>query len=471
MANNPKRKTLSLTQRNLSTEAANSITTLGVYDCQLPCRQFSVQYKASILGKISLTSEFMLRLLKSVEVMDEQEAASFFGFNYREMSYILKELENFGYVSRNKGKLSLSPAGEELFLDDTKFPSIYEIEERSTKLGVNLVSLSLEKRKYLSVEQRRYPELQILDQKSSSDGVERAKVIFRRNFIELSGFRDTDPRKRPSLYSIDDIEPSERFASSLRVWVGSKRKSPSSIEVTLFSDWETIEMKDRVEILRSAKEFASKLETQKHESDDRAYKALTDTAEDFLAEWTRKDGLSKNRYYRECVTRVGEVRSDRETIPVVGSLFVKENTRRLLDQIKYTDPEEDGCESIFWLAPDVPNWGATTSLTKIVMQLQKDFRSLDKQPESIGVIPDALKWHVEKTFDVIEKRISDVPKGLEILLIPNHLCSVVVHAPLNVTRGLPVPLGFISRDKKVVERTTEIIKEYCPEYISRASCG
>ena len=38
---------------------------LAVYDVLLPCRRFAMAYKVAVLGQVSLTAEFLLRLLKS----------------------------------------------------------------------------------------------------------------------------------------------------------------------------------------------------------------------------------------------------------------------------------------------------------------------------------------------------------------------------------------------------------------------
>lgn len=457
----PKRKILSISSNSLSAEDGNVITTMGVYDCQLPCRNYAIQYKASVLGAVTLSSEFVLRLLKSVKRIDEDDAASFFGFDYRELSFILQELESFGYIKRRNGQVSLSADGEALFSEKSQIPMIFEVEERTAKVGIDSVSLGLEKAAPLSSVQLRFPELPILDPKSASDGIENAKSIFRKNFFELSGSKDTRPQDRPALYSIDSVIATYRFPSSVRVAIGSKRKSPSVVETTL-SDWDVIEdMEERVEVLRSAKEFADQLITQRRDTDADAYDVLINTATEFLSEWTRQDGLSKQRYYNECLSRTGEVRSDRETIPVVGNLFVKENLRRLLDQIKYTDIDDNFPDNIVWLAPDVPHWGATTSLSDIVNQLQKVFSPSDDEIEAIGIAPESIEWHLTPAFNRILRRSVKVPSSLEILLIRGQLCSVIVHAPF-LPRGLPVPLGFISRDTEVVERTQKILSDFCP---------
>src|SRR6266478_1192481 len=76
---------------------------LCVYDLLLPCRSFEIEHKIATLGRVSLTTEFMLRLLKSADGLTEEDAAAFFGFDRRDIAFVLSEIENLGYVERRDG--------------------------------------------------------------------------------------------------------------------------------------------------------------------------------------------------------------------------------------------------------------------------------------------------------------------------------------------------------------------------------
>jgi len=41
-----------------------------------------------------------------------------------------------------------------------------------------------------------------------------------------------------------------------------------------------------------------------------------------LKEFARRDGLAVQRYYREAIARAGDLRVDRKTAPVAGSLLI-----------------------------------------------------------------------------------------------------------------------------------------------------
>lgn len=54
---------------------------IGIYDVLLPCRKYEISYKVAVLGKVSPSLEFLLRLLKTVPGLSEEAAAAFFGYS------------------------------------------------------------------------------------------------------------------------------------------------------------------------------------------------------------------------------------------------------------------------------------------------------------------------------------------------------------------------------------------------------
>ena len=63
------------------------------YDVLLPCRMFLIDHKVAVLGRTSLTTEFLLRLVKAVPGISRKMPPAFFGFNLRETSFVLAEAE------------------------------------------------------------------------------------------------------------------------------------------------------------------------------------------------------------------------------------------------------------------------------------------------------------------------------------------------------------------------------------------
>lgn len=459
------KRALLTTSGTLDPEIVDKFVCLGVYDCLLPCRFFRVDHKVTVLGAVSVFGEFVLRLLKAVNGLKEEDLAAFFGFNFRELNYTLSELMNLGYVDWSSGSVSLSVEGEQLFNASSSVPMIYDVELRSEYVGLDLVSRAIEKKKPIAHQALRFPELPILNKQAAANGASTIRQLFRESYSEIAKAPKSRFEERPSLYSIDAVVPGDRFFNTVRVQVGSVPRSSSVAEVSL-ADWgDEYHIADRSEVLQSARTFSEALIVSKEQSDLEAYEILTSAAPEFLQEWTTTSGLSVKRFYRECLTRTGEVRSDRKTVPVLGSLFVRENARRLIDQLKYVEVGETAPQSLLWLCPEVPYWGATTSLMELVKQLQQHFSSLEDGPKSIGAVPETGSWYVSQFFDeTVGRGSTNAPRSLEIMLVPGYICSIIVYAPLDAAKGIPVPLGIISRDHGVVERTAETLRRIAPHF-------
>ena len=174
-----------------------------------------------------------------------------------------------------------------------------------------------------------------------------------------------------------------------------------------------------------------------------------------MKDFTRRDGLAVERFYKEAFGRSGEVRSDRPTFSVLGSLFTPENARRLFDVANYGfDRLKLAPQVIYWLAPQVPLWGSTKALPEILEQPRIRLQTKNEQTSSDQLSPTTVmlsqgkteRW-LDKAFDHCvssEGRVS--PGGLELLLVPGVLTAALVHAPIGKVPGLPVPLGFVRYD-------------------------
>jgi hypothetical protein len=453
---------------------------LGVYDLLLRCRHFAIDHKVAEVGRVSLTAEFVLRLLKSVDGMSEDDVAAFFGFDRRDMSFVLTEVETQGYVSRQDGRLWLTTIGHAVFRDRSTHPEIFEVERRRETIGFDLVALAPEDRRFLDDFERRLPELKLIDPEKASSAMHRIPDAFRKFYTEIISRREPSATPKRSLYSIDNVVAQERFSSTVRISVCSTGLRPSIAEPDL-SGWRPeYEREDRSLIIEAASRFVEELKVSRRADDRDAYQVLIDLAPEFLKDFKRRDGLSVERYYREALARAGDVRADRPTVPVLGSLFTRENTRRLFDTADY------GMRAVLepstlcvWIAPQTPFWGATNSLPAILAQIKTRILAPaasapgEVENATIGLIAGKAAKHVEMAFDNIGTcDTPSFPSALEILLAPRVLIAAIVNAPIGLPNGAAVPLGFISFDERVVARAQAYVVDRIASFsISDEMCG
>jgi hypothetical protein len=262
-----------------------------------------------------------------------------------------------------------------------------------------------------------------------------------------------------------------RFLSTVRTALRAQASYPSSEENDLSLWRPDHEQADRPEIVSAVASFVDGLKQSRADGDAEAYGTLLDLAPDFLKDFARRDGLAVERYYREAIMRTGDVRADRKTAPIVGSLLVAENLKRLIDVLDYGSRAHPATPPfLLWLTPLVPWWGATTLLDETVSGIRARWagQSGDGQTEgvkSICLTAPRPPRYIEKTFEfVCASDHRRCPGPLEILLVPHVAAAVLVHTPIGTPRGYPVPLGFVSFDEALLARTQEYLLDKIGPY-------
>lgn len=475
---------------------------LDRFDVLLPCRMFQVTYKVAEQGGVSLTSEFLLRLLYAVEDgMHDERIAQFFGFNQRELAFVLNEVLTRDYAIREEGRLRLTKVGHGLFSAGNGAPHIVTVEKRTGDFGFDSISLCGQEFSRLDPFARSLPALEVKNQTVAANPSEHIRqMAFRRSFAEFDFSRRNGVNvTKQHLYSVDSVAPEKRFLTAVPVRVIAQGGDCANIQVDL-SDWHTgHELEDRDVIVNAITALVDSIVVQKTAHDEWAYKQLLAIAPAFLQRYKRRDGFAVDRYHRYALQAAAEPRADRPTVPLIGAIFTPANMERLTAALKYgtrtlgkaisqhesmalalvqvqTGELNHGDEQevpaapqwprqMFWLTP-IKHWGQTRALPialDLVLQAlqQADTGSLDDW-QTIAVRPQGDRnmgrppaWVKNAFSKIISLPLQDMPSSsLEILYVPNLVAAVLVHAPISpstgVARGFPVPLGFLSFDPEVV---------------------
>ncbi|PLT96739.1 hypothetical protein [Sinorhizobium medicae] len=471
MANHP-RPLLGLKGHELLPTDEDRRVEIGVYDVLLPCRKYEVAYKVAILGKVSQSLEFLLRLVKAVPGIAEESAAAFFGFEQAEMGYVLNEATGPGFVERREGRLRLTSAGEALFREGTDDPAIYTVEERRRDLGFDLLAIAPQVPRAIDSVELALPELPIADPAGTGKVGDRIFERFNRFFHELAERRDREQIQQRDLYSVDRIVPKDRFQVPVRVRVFAQASAPSLPEIDLGSWRAEHEVADRPQIESAAAMLVDDLKVNGNQiGGPQAYEALAELAPDFLKEFLTRAGLNVNRYWREAVGRAGEPRADRKTVPVIGSLYTEANARRFLDVVDYgLRGGAEQPEFLFSVAPQTRLWGATTQQRDTLSYLRRGIAAIapasTAELRTLCLFPGKAPWFIDRTFDeVLSADSNDVPAALEVMIVPNIAVAALVHAPIGTSSGFAVPLGWASFDDDIVARTQAFVADRLWQFV------
>lgn len=473
-----KRSILSLPKgKKTNIEAADEEKSVPValFDVLLPCRQFVVHHKVAEVGQVSLTAEFLLRLLYSVDGLDEKDVAQFFGFNATEMAFVVNEAESRAYVTRKDGRIWLEDAGISLFKEGDK-PQIFEVLKRTEKIGFDLLSMAPCDREGISDFERALPELEIRDAHMVATASREVPDAFRRHYREIVGRRDRDPAAgvKKSLYSIDEVIASDRFFSVVPFLAVSNIKKPGEPK-PVFDAWRPgHELDDRGPVVNAIAAFLDNLKINRRKEDEHAYQVILDIAPDFLKEYKTKEGLSVARFFKETSIRAGELRIDRPTVGIVGPLYSPENSNRIIEAMRYAAQNRlgDAVEKFLWLLPNSPIWGTSRALSNVIERIANESNggvttNNKVARNDVAIVCGKPPRHIVRAFQKVLLRADNgsVPSALEVLLIPRRMVAITVHAPIGVGRGYPVPLGVLSFEPAVVRRAHDYLEAQLARYL------
>lgn len=476
---NPSRKILSVTRSPDPNQTAEETTdfdfddkiVVGVIELALPCRHYSVDYKTSNLEKVSPTLEFLIRLVHSAPGIERDQVASFFGYNEAETAYAVNEAGIHGYINETDGRLNLTIAGRDLFQKSKDGPRLFSVKKKTDKVAFDLISLAPTRREPLSV--RSLPELPIsttFGSKSAADEIRTNRL--KRFFGELGLSRSRTNEEPCSLYSVDDVRADSRFQESIPVSLIAPRLQPSNVVPDL-SEWRPDhEVADRLEIEREVSKYVESMKMVSRSGDgDEAYDILLEIFPNFLEKYSNRRGLDVEGFWRAISTMDNSPRKNRKTVPLAGSLFTKMNSKTLGAVVDYgvsqvpweTRPEK---LSYCWIAPQIPTWGAssiargTNELISAKITRGKRDAEGDLNVSNVCIFPGKHPLHLRDVFDYVEDLAdTKLPRELEILYIPGILVAASVHAPITQNFGFPTPLGAISFDEAVIEKTREFLTE------------
>jgi hypothetical protein len=103
--------------------------------------------------------------------------------------------------------------------------------------------------------------------------------------------------------------------------------------------------------------------------------------------------------------------------------------------------------------------------------LKTKIEALAKADDDAGMVSHCLilgrpARYIERMFDHVHQADGvRFPPALEILLVPDTIVAVSVHALVGASTGLAAPLGLASFDKEVVHRVQRYLLENVDAYV------
>jgi len=406
-----------------------------------------------------------LRLLRNADGLQEGAIGQFFGFGPDETRFVVDHAESFGYVARVGGRACLTEAGHSLFSVSGDEPTLFEVSAKREHFDFDLIALAPAERRPLTQFEYNLPELDLADVEEMANASQRLVPSFKRHFQEFRFKRGGSRLEKQSLYTVDDVQPEKRFPEIVPVTVSVRSDHPAFPEANLLS-WKTgFELEDRAAVVRGCASFVRAIRIPASALSQQATDCLALCAPDQVSRFIRNDVFSAEAFFRWTVRQVGELRRDRPTVRTIGNLWTDANRTRFASALT-TAVERGGTppSMMFWLRPALPLWGTTTRLSDIIEAVKNQLAPGEgDERQSVRAVmlgdeepPKRFRSLFNAVLAVPSRRL---PQGLELLLVPGRLTFVLVHTPIGIAEGYPIPLGIASVDPKVIERVHGLITD------------
>jgi len=450
---------------------------VDVIELRLPCRYFRIHYKVAETGQFSLTTEFLLRLLRFGDGMLEKDVGQFFAFSSEETRFVVNYVEDLGFAARRNGRVFLTDAGHAQFRSSDD-PALFEVHSKQDRFEFDLVSWApADLRRHFSPFENRLPELPFTATDDIGHGSPRVAKSFARHFQGFRLRRGANKIEKETLYSVDDVQAEQRYSALVPVTIAVRPDDPSIAEASLL-DWkDSGDLQDRPEIVDACASFVKEISYSASASMASRCDWIRTCAPEQVDRFMKNDLFDAQAFFHAASLQAGELRSDRPTVRVVGNLWTNANAVRLATALKNAVRRGSTlAKMIIWLRPQSRYWGMTTRIERIFEAVRQQFVD-SEAPQTTRksvLLTDEAPQLFRDMFDaIVGIGTNPLDAAAEIFLVPGSVAFVATHVRLGKHgHGYPVPLGVMSFDPGVVSRATDLIKEVlAPSHVRPLHCG
>lgn len=454
---------------------------VGTIDFLLPCRDFLVDFKVADTKRLSITLEYLLRLLKLLGRLSEEEVASFFGYSRHELEFVLTEARAHGYVVWRNSEIELSRSGRALFSPGENIPYSLDLQTYSKRVGFDLISFGLESREHLSAFERYLPELEIEDTSFVESGTQDVPDVFRHNYFEIMVSDSRLEKDRKDLYSIDKVVSSNRFSTVVSVDLRQDTENVGQPDFSISGPRGEQDPTDRDKIYEGISSFLSR-QCRTSSPQDRVSIDVFNA----LIEAALESPLTKVFDHLPTAETVSQVLSSsikrkEGNSTFFGSPFLPTTVAELVGSIRSGKLERECVSNVVWLLPNAPAWGMTKNLPVFLGAVfdelgshiddrrdVNDRRSAKNEEMRQGIhqldwmYSGSLERHVEVAFKPYVDsgyELSMSNNLVEVLVCSDAAVLIAMHLPPARGSSLLAPVGLISSSKEVVSFAQQYLRK------------
>lgn len=429
-------------------------------------KSFFMDYTVTKKRELPVVKEFVIRLIYSLSSTTIDIIQSYFGLTNKEILAIIDDLLEEHLIEWEEDKVKLTYYAMSKFTeeDGTIRPTFFEVTDETSPVDFELYSfriLSSDVRCSgspdfsisLNLPDECYRHLSTKAQKAFDANFN----LFRKLVLKEDVFSE-----RKELHKINQV--SERYDATLPLEVEYfiNTDSPNNLRMEYVSktvdDWDEnksffsiIDSTIKVDIMKDQQvSFNNYLEA----SNDRLIiKYWDDSAR------TLNIKALVNHY------ELGFTKLTDDTFMLIGNFYTENNRKILYDRIESIFKDKPENSGLIWLTnSESKTWGKTTDLNKLINELYELFDKRKRTSKVVlGMTCNSFQEAItlrNNFWKLSNVELIDLPaqyggEDAEFLIIPGVMVASLFHFKLNDKRGVSLPVGYVSFDKKMISEVSK----------------
>ena len=448
-------------------------------DFLIPSYRFNIRYSYISKRGLSFIREFVLRLAH-LSPMKPGEISDFLGLTEREAKEAIRDLiEREELIYNTLGQVELTAKANGYFPQLGESPQVTDVVTTGTVLGFEITQFNCVSTSNKRLNDKWTCGLRI-DAKSESvaNRSQLARKAFQRQFHALldkeyiTNVRESEGAGRPNIYKIDSLKQigTEPFRIKLSFTLDDQGVAIETDEIEqLDHDTAALEaVKQAIDNNRTSNNLREIV---------LAIEAMGDL---YTGSIISEQGFNVDKFIALAQSRNAD---NGNFIPFVGSLYSRDNWKKFsgqLDVVKkqLTDKHQEGIKPLTWLAPSEGMWGRSDYLPNCFESLIDGAKTKGKKPKTlykptlfVPMISKQDRLSCRRWKDDLAKNVNHVNGyiaglcggAVEVVLLEDELVAVTYYISLPNIYPVPIPIGFISRERSLIERVTGELNQYLTE--------
>lgn len=445
-------------------------------DFLIPSYRFNIRYSYVSKRGLSFIREFVLRLVH-LSPMKPTDISEFLGLTEREAKEAIRDLIEREELAYNElGQVELTVKAISYFSALGESPQVSDIVTSNTILGYEALGFNCVSTHSKRLNDKWTCGLRV-DAKSEHIA-NRTKLVgkaFQRQFHSLldkemiTNVRQPEGAGQPSVYKIDSLN--QIGTEPFRVKLGFTMDSQGvAIEIDEIEQLEADEL-----VLDGIRQVIASSQTSNNLRE--IVLAIESLGDMNTGSLITEQGLNIDKFF----SLVQSPSADNgDFIPLVGSIYTRDNWQKFSEQLnfvknKLAGKHQDGIKSLTWLAPSEGLWGVNSYLPSCFESLIEGSKSKGKKPKTLYqptlFVPVTSKhdkygckrWKDDFAInlDYVNGYVAGFLGGaVEVVLLDDELVAVTYYISLPEIYPVPIPIGFISKNKVLIERVASELYPY-----------